>query len=288
MKMNVSSIDVISKRIYEITKTTGQKTLAKVLGLAQSSVSDAFSKKKKIPRDWFLTLYMDFKVNPFWIITGEDDKIIDNLNIDEFYKKYSIYLDIINTHEIINKPLENNDISSNLFTTEEPCNNELDCNISPLAENFKNDTKLLDNSSDYNLTSSIGFSNSKANTRIYTFEAKKPYTPVTINYSNYLIEDDFTRFYKVDSISKKNEIYNGIVRVDTKSSLNFMSNYVYVFSLRGVEVVLAKVELEDNKVKFIFANEEYPPYSCTIEEAHKDYLGKVVDIILNPIILFNN
>lgn len=56
-------------RLYQITKTRTQNELAEVIGVRQSSISDA-KKRGSIPADWLLTLFRTHKANPDWILTG--------------------------------------------------------------------------------------------------------------------------------------------------------------------------------------------------------------------------
>lgn len=61
------------QRIYEVTKTKTQSELADILGVKQSSVSDAH-RRNTIPASWLITLWEKYKLNPTWIITGNGSK----------------------------------------------------------------------------------------------------------------------------------------------------------------------------------------------------------------------
>lgn len=56
-------------RIYEITGCRTQTQLARLLGIQQSSISDA-KKRKSIPPEWLLTLLRLRGINPDWITNG--------------------------------------------------------------------------------------------------------------------------------------------------------------------------------------------------------------------------
>ena len=62
-------------RIYSITETTTQVELSEVLGIRQSSVSDA-RKRNSIPGAWLVTLVDRFSANPAWILTGEGPRYL--------------------------------------------------------------------------------------------------------------------------------------------------------------------------------------------------------------------
>lgn len=62
-------------RIYSITDTTTQVALSEVLGIRQSSVSDA-RKRNSIPGAWLVTLVDRFSANPAWILTGEGPRYL--------------------------------------------------------------------------------------------------------------------------------------------------------------------------------------------------------------------
>ncbi|WCB45247.1 helix-turn-helix domain-containing protein [Nitratidesulfovibrio vulgaris] len=62
-------------RIYSITETTTQVALSEVLGIRQSSVSDA-RKRNSIPGAWLVTLVDRFSANPAWILTGEGPRYL--------------------------------------------------------------------------------------------------------------------------------------------------------------------------------------------------------------------
>lgn len=63
------------QRVYEITGTRTQVQLAEVLGIKQSSISDAI-KRKCLPDSWLVTLYRKYKVNPDWLLTGEGSRYL--------------------------------------------------------------------------------------------------------------------------------------------------------------------------------------------------------------------
>ncbi len=59
----------VYERIREATRARTQVELAKVLGIKQSSISDA-KRRGSIPADWFLTLFEERGINPDWLKKG--------------------------------------------------------------------------------------------------------------------------------------------------------------------------------------------------------------------------
>lgn len=59
----------IYDRIREVTNAPTQVALAKVLGIRQSSISDA-KRRGSIPPEWYLTLFDRFGLNPDWLKKG--------------------------------------------------------------------------------------------------------------------------------------------------------------------------------------------------------------------------
>lgn len=59
----------IFERICHITNTTTQVELAKLLGIRQSSISDA-KRRSSIPAEWYMTLFEKFGLNPDWLKKG--------------------------------------------------------------------------------------------------------------------------------------------------------------------------------------------------------------------------
>ena len=56
-------------RIRQVTNAPTQVELAKVLGIRQSSISDA-KRRGSIPPEWYLTLFDKFGLNPDWLKKG--------------------------------------------------------------------------------------------------------------------------------------------------------------------------------------------------------------------------
>ena len=73
--MTREEFDAALDRIYSITDTTTQVALSEVLGIRQSSVSDA-RKRNSIPGAWLVTLVDRFSANPAWILTGEGPRYL--------------------------------------------------------------------------------------------------------------------------------------------------------------------------------------------------------------------
>ena len=63
------------KRIYQATNAKNQTELACILGISQSSISDAKS-RRSIPAEWFLKLYELLEINPEWIKRGGECRYI--------------------------------------------------------------------------------------------------------------------------------------------------------------------------------------------------------------------
>lgn len=64
-----SLFDEQMKRLYLVTGTRTQMELADVLGIRQSSVSDA-KKRQNVPAEWLITILRTKGVHPDWILTG--------------------------------------------------------------------------------------------------------------------------------------------------------------------------------------------------------------------------
>ncbi|MYL84154.1 XRE family transcriptional regulator [Desulfovibrio aerotolerans] len=58
-------------RIQAATRTRTQTEIAAILGIKQSSISDA-KKKNTIPDGWLVTLYRAFALEPDWILYGQE------------------------------------------------------------------------------------------------------------------------------------------------------------------------------------------------------------------------
>ncbi len=57
------------ERIKKATRTRTQIELAEVLGIRQSSISDA-KRRQSIPADWLIKLYRKLGLNPDWVLDG--------------------------------------------------------------------------------------------------------------------------------------------------------------------------------------------------------------------------
>lgn len=57
-------------RIHAITNTRTQVELAAILGIRQSSISDA-TRRKSIPDSWLQSLIWSHDANPRWVLRGE-------------------------------------------------------------------------------------------------------------------------------------------------------------------------------------------------------------------------
>ena len=65
----MSNFDEIFERIKIATKTRTQMEVAEMLGIRQSSISDA-KRRNSIPSDWCMTLFERFGLNPDWVKKG--------------------------------------------------------------------------------------------------------------------------------------------------------------------------------------------------------------------------
>ena len=79
VKLASADLEQILKRIYEVANAKTQDELSAVLGIRQSSVSEA-KKRKSIPSDWYLTLFDKFEVNPNWLRYGCGPKYVRSDN----------------------------------------------------------------------------------------------------------------------------------------------------------------------------------------------------------------
>lgn len=69
------SFESVVDRIKEATGTRTQVELALVLGIRQSSISDA-KRRNSVPADWFLTLFREYGLNPDWLAFGRGPEYI--------------------------------------------------------------------------------------------------------------------------------------------------------------------------------------------------------------------
>jgi len=60
-------------RIREALGIRTQMQLAELLGIRQSSISDA-KRRESIPSDWLMTLAIDHGLHPVWMLTGKGGK----------------------------------------------------------------------------------------------------------------------------------------------------------------------------------------------------------------------
>lgn len=69
--MKPDTFDDAYARIQAATKTRTQTEIANLLGIKQSSISDA-KKKNTVPDGWLLTLYRTCGLEPDWILYGQE------------------------------------------------------------------------------------------------------------------------------------------------------------------------------------------------------------------------
>jgi len=68
-------------RVFEAAGCRTQIELANLLGIRQSSISDA-KKRNSIPAEWLVTLLRLRGVNPEWILSGDGPKFLSNAAAD--------------------------------------------------------------------------------------------------------------------------------------------------------------------------------------------------------------
>jgi len=70
-----NAFDESLERIKRATGARTQVDLAAILGIRQSSISDA-KRRQSIPADWLLKLYRSHGLNPDWVTTGEQPQVL--------------------------------------------------------------------------------------------------------------------------------------------------------------------------------------------------------------------
>lgn len=63
------------RRVFEAAECRTQEQLATVLGVRQSSVSDA-KRRKTVPSEWLVKLFERKRINPEWIRQGKGAKYL--------------------------------------------------------------------------------------------------------------------------------------------------------------------------------------------------------------------
>lgn len=63
------------ERIFEVTGCQTQTELADILGIKQSSISDA-KKRNAIPAEWLVKLLRLKNINPQWVVNGDEPKYL--------------------------------------------------------------------------------------------------------------------------------------------------------------------------------------------------------------------
>lgn len=70
------------KRVFEAAESKTQQELAMLLGVRQSSVSDA-KRRKTIPAEWLVKLFEKNRINPEWIRMGTGPKYLKGADGEE-------------------------------------------------------------------------------------------------------------------------------------------------------------------------------------------------------------
>lgn len=68
-------------RLYQVAECRTQTELANLLGIKQSSISDA-KKRNTIPAEWLVKLLRLKGVSPEWILTGFSPQVLGAASID--------------------------------------------------------------------------------------------------------------------------------------------------------------------------------------------------------------
>lgn len=76
MELNETDFEKAMSRIFEATGTRTQVELADVLGVRQSSISDA-KRRKSLPDSWLISLLLRDGINPKWILSGTEPQQLD-------------------------------------------------------------------------------------------------------------------------------------------------------------------------------------------------------------------
>lgn len=72
--------EIAMERIQSITGCRTQTELGNILGIKQSSISDA-KRRQVIPDGWLVTLYRRYGVNPSWILgDAESPYLVEGVN----------------------------------------------------------------------------------------------------------------------------------------------------------------------------------------------------------------
>ena len=66
-------------RVLEVSGCRTQVELADMLGIKQSSISDA-KKRNAVPAEWLIKLLRLKGINPEWVLTGESPKYLGPLD----------------------------------------------------------------------------------------------------------------------------------------------------------------------------------------------------------------
>lgn len=77
-----NSFEAQYKRVFAVVECKTQAALAEVLGIRQSSISDA-KRRKAIPADWLMKLFEKKRINPEWIRYGTGTKILISTNPEQ-------------------------------------------------------------------------------------------------------------------------------------------------------------------------------------------------------------
>lgn len=76
-------VEQILARMIRAVGAKNQSELGKVLGVSQTSISEA-KRKGKVPAEWFLRLGAEKGINPNWLLTGEGPVMIPEEDLEPF------------------------------------------------------------------------------------------------------------------------------------------------------------------------------------------------------------
>lgn len=81
----MNHFDEVFERMKLVTNTKTQVELAEVLGIRQSSISDA-KRRNSVPSDWYIKLFEKFGLNPDWLKHAKGPQYLRNAQGD--YKPF--------------------------------------------------------------------------------------------------------------------------------------------------------------------------------------------------------
>ncbi len=249
MHKDHSTFNEILDRIYEGSNTKTQIQLAKLLGVQQSSISDA-KKRSSIPDSWLIALLEECDLNPKWVMNGIQPKYINTAD------KHSPF------------PIENT------------VNNK---STLPLGNNTQSQSLKEERST--KLTFSDSFLSLPVYSSLYCGEVDDENNKIfEIEEEFYLSKkyaQESTMLFRVNGKNMEPTILNnGIVAIDTKK-MPLISGEIYLFCLPLQGIYISKIfhsnKEENHKpcIDLVPDNKTFPTTSLNLEQAEEYLLGKV-------------